>query len=245
MIKRFRMVAGPNGSGKSTLMHRLASDYAVNFYDVLNADDIFAEVSSTGCYQPRLCFDSQKLLAYVSASSYGVRVKEYFAQGEIVVDEDCVRFLTDDAVNTYTVALLTNYLQHESIQQGRSFSQETVFSHPSKIEALRAAKAVGYRTYLYFVSTDTPLINLARVALRARQGGHNVPADKIRDRFERSLAQLPLAFDHLDRAFFFDNSGESMRYLAQWDPEAGLLRATPDIIYPKWMNGVAEFLVNH
>lgn len=34
------MVAGPNGSGKSTLMRRLAADYAVNFYDVLNADDI-------------------------------------------------------------------------------------------------------------------------------------------------------------------------------------------------------------
>lgn len=47
MTKRFRMVAGPNGSGKTTLMRRLAADYAVNFYDILNADDIFAEVCRT------------------------------------------------------------------------------------------------------------------------------------------------------------------------------------------------------
>ena len=40
MTRRFRMVAGPNGSGKTTLMRRLAADYAVNFYDILNADDM-------------------------------------------------------------------------------------------------------------------------------------------------------------------------------------------------------------
>ena len=47
MTKRFRMIAGPNGSGKSTLAGLLRRDYAVNFYAMLNADDIFAEVSNT------------------------------------------------------------------------------------------------------------------------------------------------------------------------------------------------------
>ena len=42
MTKRFRMIAGPNGSGKSTLANLLRRDYAVNFYTMLNADDIFA-----------------------------------------------------------------------------------------------------------------------------------------------------------------------------------------------------------
>ena len=40
MIKRFRMIAGPNGSGKSTLIGWLHDDYSVNFYTLLNADDI-------------------------------------------------------------------------------------------------------------------------------------------------------------------------------------------------------------
>ena len=44
VTRRFRLLAGPNGSGKTTLKRRLERDYAVNFYDSLNADEIFAEV---------------------------------------------------------------------------------------------------------------------------------------------------------------------------------------------------------
>ena len=57
MTKRFRMIAGPNGSGKSTLSGLLRRDYAVNFYTMLNADDIFAEVSKTHAYLPALPVD--------------------------------------------------------------------------------------------------------------------------------------------------------------------------------------------
>ena len=64
MTKRFRMIAGPNGSGKSTLAGLLRRDYAVNFYTMLNADDIFAEVSKTRAYLPSLPVDGESLLRY-------------------------------------------------------------------------------------------------------------------------------------------------------------------------------------
>ena len=60
-----------------------------------------------------------------------------------------------DAINSYTIALFTNFLQQSAIRRGESFSQETVFSHPSKIDALRVAQEAGYRTYLYFIATDS------------------------------------------------------------------------------------------
>lgn len=233
-MKRFRMVAGPNGSGKSTLMHRLAEDYAVNFYDVLNADDIFAEVRRTGAYLPRLGVEADALLAYASSSSYDASTRGFFSDGTISLDDDCICFRRPEAVNSYTIALLTNFLQSESIRQGRSFSQETVFSHPSKVEALKTACQAGYRTYLYFVSTDSCLINLGRVANRVRQGGHDVPADKIESRYIRSLANLPLALPYLSRVFLFDNSGDAMRYLAQWNPDDGLVRAVSESDFPGW-----------
>lgn len=240
MIKRFRMVAGPNGSGKSTLMRRLAADYAVNFYDVLNADDIFAEVMHSGCFQPRICFEPEALMRYAAESSYDGDVKASFANGEIRMDEDSVRFLTPQSINSYTIALLTNFLQAESIRQGRSFSQETVFSHPSKIAALKSAKEAGYRTYLYFIATASPRINSSRVSMRARQGGHDVPAEKIEKRFYRSLAQLPQALEFLSRAYFFDNSGDSMRYLAQWNSENGFTVADPESALPAWANFIVD-----
>ncbi len=219
--KRFRLIAGPNGSGKSTLMRQLRDDYAVNFYTVLNADDIFASVSRTRAFLTPFPVVGESLQAYAKASSHGDAVKDCFLSGAIKVEADCIRFLDPSAVNSYTIALLTNYLQDEHIERGLSFSQETVFSHPSKIDALRKAREKGYRTYLYFVATASPEINVSRVANRLRCGGHDVPDEKIRSRFVRSLRQVRLAFPFLSRAYFFDNSADQMKYLASWSDVDG------------------------
>ena len=242
MTKRLRMIAGPNGSGKSTLMRRLSEDYAVNFYDFLNADDIFAEVSRSLAYQPMFSVDGDALADYAARSTYPEAVKNCFTGGVITVEDDCVRFRDSSAVNSYTIALLTNFLQHESIRCGRCFSQETVFSHPSKIAALAAAKAAGYRTYLYYIATSSPRINSSRVANRARQGGHDVPPEKIAERYRRSLALVPQALPQLSRAYFFDNSGSEMTYLAQWNPTDGLIRSSATDFKPKWMESIYEKL---
>lgn len=219
--KRFRLIAGPNGSGKSTLMRQLCADYAVNFYTVLNADDIFASVSRTKAFLSPFPISAESLQSYAKASSYDDSVKAGFLNGRIKVEADCIRFRDFSAINSYTIALLTNYLQNEHIERGMSFSQETVFSHPSKIEALRRAHEKGYRTYLYFVATSSPEINISRVANRLRCGGHDVPTEKIRSRFERSLRQVRQAFPFLSRAFFFDNSADQMKYLANWSDGEG------------------------
>ena len=222
MTRRFRLLAGPNGSGKTTLKRRLERDYAVNFYDFLNADEIFAEVKETGAYAPRLAIEPEALTAYVDASSYDAPVKAFFREGAIAVADDCVRFRTPASVNSYTVALLTAFLSAEHVRQGMSFSQETVFSHPSKVDALAAAQAAGFRTYLYFVATEMPEINVGRVETRVGLGGHGVPPEKVIARHAQSIGQVSAALPHLSRAFFFDNSEQTMRYLASWSPEEGL-----------------------
>ena len=60
-------------------------------------------------------------------------------------------------------------------------------SHRSKIDILVQAQQAGYRTYLYFVATDDPTINISRVRNRVALSGHDVPADKIVTRYYRSL----------------------------------------------------------
>ena len=234
MINRFRMVAGPNGSGKSTLAAWLARDYAVNFYTMLNADDVYALVQRTRAYFAPFPIDGASLAAYAEGTGYADVEKGRFSSGEISVDADCVRFATAESVNSYTVALLVNFLQDECINRGISFSQETVFSHPSKVAALAKAKAAGFRTYLYYVATDSASINADRVAERYALGGHDVPPDKIVARYARSLANLPDAMPHLSRAFFFDNSGAEMRYLASYSEDSGLVIRVPEGELPKW-----------
>jgi len=234
MTSRFRMVAGPNGSGKTTLVGWLARDYAVNFYTMLNADDVFAEVQHTNALFAPLPVDGESLMAYVEASGYDEREKARFRSGEISVDSDCIRFNAKEAANSYTVALLVNFLQDEFINRGVSFSQETVFSHPSKVAALAKAREKGFRTYLYYVATDDVTINADRVARRYAQGGHDVPPEKIAARYERSLANVALALPYLSRAFFFDNSNAEMRYIASYAADAGFALHVPSNELPHW-----------
>ncbi len=92
------------------------------------------------------------------------------------------------------------------IQAKVSFSFETVMSHPSKIDILVRAKEAGYRVYLYFVGTDDPQTNVERVALRVAQGGHDVPTEKIRERWLRTMNLLQQAIRSSDQAYIFDNS---------------------------------------
>ena len=74
---------------------------------------------------------------------------------------------------------------------------------------MEQAQREGYRTCLYFVGTDDPAINISRVRNRVKQGGHDVPEEKITSRYHRSLDSLMDAIYHTDRAFVFDNSGDN------------------------------------
>lgn len=84
-------------------------------------------------------------------------------------------------------------------------------SSPEKVAFLCSAKQAGYRTYLYFVATEDPDINISRVEHRVRTGGHSVPKDKITSRYHRSLELLNAAVACSDRAYVFDNSCDDGR----------------------------------
>ncbi|MBR4518972.1 MAG: hypothetical protein IKO65_08230 [Victivallales bacterium] len=214
MIPRLRMFAGPNGSGKSTLAEWLSKNYSVNLYHYVNADMMFAEISDTLKTACPLPMENKSLLAFASQSTFPERHKAFFTSQAIHIEDDFVVF-SREAVNSYTIALLADFFRSEYLANRISFSCETVFSHPSKIELLKTAHDKGFRTYLYFVATECPEININRVATRVQEGGHDVPYEKIVERFQRCLDNVTAAIPHLDRGFFFDNSGSGFRYIAE------------------------------
>jgi len=105
-------------------------------------------------------------------------------------------------------------LRQECLRNRIDFSFETVFSHESKIDLIREAKAAGYTVRLYFVSTENSLLNVARVAKRVAEGGHPVPVEKIIERYRRTMGFLAPACMLVDEAALFDNSGSAMRAVA-------------------------------
>ena len=118
-------------------------------------------------------------------------------------------------VNSYYASVISDFLRHKLLDIGTSFTFETVMSSPDKVELLRKAQERGFRTYLYFVATDDPLINISRVQNRVRLGGHPVPEDKIVSRYARSLDLLLEAIRYSDRAYIFDNSSHESTWLAE------------------------------
>jgi len=108
--------------------------------------------------------------------------------------------------HSYDAAKIAEKMRLTLLQQGRSFCFETVFSHPSKIDFIATAKALGYDIVLVFIHLNTVDLNQARVAQRVSEGGHNVPAEKILKRIPRLLINIKIALPLCDDAYLLDNS---------------------------------------
>ena len=100
-------------------------------------------------------------------------------------------------------------LRYQCIEDRRDFVFETVFSSPEKLEFLRKAHEAGFFIRLFFVCTNTPEINVARIAKRYMNGGHEVPISKVVSRYFRSLENIKKAIRFVDRAYIYDNSREN------------------------------------
>lgn len=208
-IPRLRMFAGPNGSGKSTLKSILRPELIGRY---LNPDEIESELNSKRSIdlsQYGISSSLEEIRAFFSALPDGERSKKRFPHVANGIDYDgiVIRFESLEG-NSYLASELAEFLRMKLIEASASFTFETVMSHPSKIDILRTAREKGYRTYLYFIATDDPDINVSRVKNRVRLGGHSVAEEKIKERYFRSLGHLADAIRNSNRAYIFDNSTE-------------------------------------
>ena len=95
------------------------------------------------------------------------------------------------------------YRQVEThLNSGQKVGVETVLSTDKYLNLSRNAG----QTRLIYIGNQSPEISVERVALRVRKGGHDVPIDKIRGRWHRSLEFLPVFWTLSHQAWIFDNS---------------------------------------
>jgi predicted ABC-type ATPase len=62
-----------------------------------------------------------------------------------------------------------------------------------KLGFLREARTAGHRVILLFVGLDAAELPVLRVNQCAIEGGHDVPLDKLQERFPRTLRNLAAA----------------------------------------------------
>lgn len=214
LVPRLRMFAGPNGSGKSTIKDMLPSEW-LGVY--VNADDMEKSIRANGSLNLadfEVVADGDELQAFFAASTLLAKAGLTAQAQQLTLMDGRVQFGAV-AVNSYLASVLADFIRHKLLAAQVSFTFETVMSSPDKVAFLQKVQQAGYRTYLYFVATEDPEINVSRVQYRVLMGGHPVAEDKIRSRYIRSLELLAEAVAYADRAYIFDNSGAERVWIAQ------------------------------
>ena len=214
MTPRLRVFAGPNGSGKSTLVEYFRKNATFHLYTVINPDEIKKALEIQGRFDLPFDISLQELKDFAEASKRSD--KEKIARGGITIENNQIHFEKEN-ITDYSIAIFADFLREEFLKRRKSFSTETVFSHSSKIDLLKRACERGYRVYLYFIATENPELNILRIQNRVEQGGHDVPVEKIFERYERCIKNANEALHYVQRAYFFDNSLlNKLRYLGEF-----------------------------
>jgi predicted ABC-type ATPase len=213
-ILRLRMFAGPNGSGKSTFKSIIRPELLGIF---INPDEIEKQIRD---------YDYLNLESY-QVESTEQEILDFFINSPLLkaanLRDDARNLRFNDGkliffnveVNAYFASVAADFIRYKLVECSKSFTFETVMSSPDKVESLRKAQSRGYRTYVYYVATEDPIINISRVKYRVKMGGHSVPEDKIVSRYQRSINLLMEAIQFANRAYIFDNSTHEYSWLAE------------------------------
>lgn len=87
------------------------------------------------------------------------------------------------------------------------FTYETTLSSHQAINLMKEARRLHYRIGLIFVALVSPDLHVLRVASRVLKGGHSIPENIIRRRYDQSLQNLEPAIGLSDEVAVYDNSG--------------------------------------
>lgn len=95
------------------------------------------------------------------------------------------------------------------------FGFETTLSGKTYVKLLKDMKKTGYHIHLYFLWISDVKLALERIALRVRNGGHDIPEDIVHRRFDRSLPNFFRFYQPLaDSWAIFDNSKDIPKMIA-------------------------------
>lgn len=215
---RIRVFAGPNGSGKSTLFSKIQNKFNTGAF--INADLLEQQIIRSGLIDlndygiKATIEDFENFKKNPSAQSLLKKAASENLEIDLTLSENYLVDKTKES-HSYESAFAAQFIRNQLLIKDRTFSYETVMSHPSKIEELQMAKDLGFKTYLYFVCTENPLVNIDRVENRIEKGGHAVNEDRIKSRYTKSLEQLLPALKIAYRSYLFDNSGRKMELIAE------------------------------
>ena len=101
-----------------------------------------------------------------------------------------------------------------AVREGKDFAFETTLGANTMTELLIQAAKAGFEIHIWYAGLASAAQHVERVRARVARGGHDIPEQDIRRRFDHSRLNLIRLMPHLTSLRVFDNSVDA-------DPEAG------------------------
>ena len=155
---------------------------------------------------------------YIIAGPNGAG-KTTLANELLPIELECLNFINADLIaaglspfqpNTMAIKAGRLMLQqiNDCVIKNESFAFETTLSGKAYIKKIKEWKAKGYEIIIYYLKLPSVDFAIERVKLRVAQGGHNVPEQTIKRRFNRGWTNFQELYKPLaDAWIIFDNSG--------------------------------------
>ena len=105
-------------------------------------------------------------------------------------------------------------LLQRAIAERLNFAFETTLGGNTIPALLSSALSAGLEVRVWYVGLSSVELHIARVRARVEKGGHPIPEQKIRERFDRSRLNLIRLLPRLTELLVYDNSSEA-------NPDAG------------------------
>ena len=105
-------------------------------------------------------------------------------------------------------------LLERAIAERATFAFETTLGGRTITSLLEQAASSGIDVRIWYVGLSSPELHIQRVRSRVARGGHDIPEEKIRERYHQSRLNLIRLLPHVTELLLYDNSEEA-------DPSAG------------------------
>jgi len=97
-----------------------------------------------------------------------------------------------------------NMIQY-CLENNLTFTQETTLEGHRVKKTIRQARKQGYDVVMFYVGLNSVEESLLRIANRMRKGGHNIPKDYVKLRYQNRLESLKRVLPLCDEVIFYDN----------------------------------------
>jgi predicted ABC-type ATPase len=211
------MFSGPNGSGKSMLFEKLKNEKQINTGIYISADRIENDLKTKKKFifnAYRVKSSQDEFFNFIQNNGLWKSLNNNIPSKWFNLKSGILT-VKNTNINSYLASFIAGYLIEKILPTKQSFCFETVMSHKSKLDLFTKSKINGYKTYLYFIYTTNVEINILRIQQRIKAGGHDVPLDKIKSRYSKSLSFALNALENADTAFILDNTNNDFNKVAE------------------------------